>query len=815
MNLSKKLWIWPTQDQGQVSSIVREFNLLPALARILINRGIVTSEQVRAYLYPQAENMHSPWLMCGMKEAVQKISIALSLDQKIAIHGDYDADGITATVILVEALRNLGGKVDFYLPSRFDEGYGLHCEPLRRFKEENIALVITVDCGINAIQELKYAREIGLDIIVTDHHQPLVELPESVIAINPMQNNCPYPFKELSGSGIAFKLAAALYEQLEKPRPEALLDLAALGTVADVVSLLGENRVIVSNGLKILNKHERTGLKALIQATGQAEKTIDSTALAFILAPSINAAGRMGEALPAAQLLLANEMDEAMLLAGQLHEINQKRRSTEQEILKTAQSAAAELVQQSDPPVVTLAADNWHHGVIGIVASRLLERFNRPIVLIALEGNEGKGSARSIPGFDITEALAANKEVLLKYGGHEQAAGFTVERKQVDTLREGLNNYAVHNSDRFALKPRVEIETELDADEIVINLAESIKLLQPFGQDNPLPLFGSKNWEIRSWRLVGKDQKHLKLNIKKNETILEPIFFSAAEYDSKLESGRKIDLAFRIKEGFFNGGKTLDLVVEGIEYSDVYKTGNLELHDRRYRLDRLEYLQQILKANPELRKRTAIFCALRSGIETIKASLDSNPQPLFITGGDLYQGRQLIIEPELVIFYDLPLKVETFKPFLVRLKKGFPLKVYLLFNTEAFEVNRVLLNKTQPALDQVELLLSSLRSETEPQKNPIEILKNKNILDLKPLPIFWETMDLVFREIGLTKEGTVRQQTDGSALKISELLKLSPTLAAVKMARDESETIKEKIGSLQLEDVAMTLIRIMEERQLL
>lgn len=815
MNFNKKLWTWPHEDQGQVSSVAREFNLLPVLARILINRGLVTAEQIRAYLCPQPKNMHSPWLMLGMKEAVQRMISALESGQKIMVHGDYDADGIAATVILVEALRHLGGQVDFYLPSRFNEGYGLHSEPLRKFREDKIDLVITVDCGINALREIEYAQEIGLDMIITDHHQPLIKLPKSILAINPLQTNCPYPFKDLSGSGIAFKLATAIYDKLEKPDPTDLLDLAALGTAADVVPLLGENRIIVSSGLKILNKQARIGLKALIELSGLAESDIGSSALTFIIAPSINAAGRMGEALPAAQLLLAREKDEAVLLADRLYAINQKRRSTEQDILKAALVSAAELYQQSDPPVITLAADHWHHGVIGIVASRLLEIYNRPVVLIALDGDEGRGSARSIPGFDITEALAANKELLEKYGGHEQAAGFTVKRIKVNALRDGLNSYALDNSDCYSSKPQLRIETELDAKEINLNLAEKLKLLQPFGQSNPEPLLGSKSWSVISWRLVGKDQKHLKLRIKKNEKILEPVFFSAAEYDSKLESGRLIDVAFRIREGFFNGTKKMDMLVEAIKYSDTYEIDNMELHDRRYRPDRLECLQRVLTANAEHLNHTAIFCALRSEIKRIKVSLDAKARPLFFTGGDLHQGIKSLEEPGLVILYDLPLKIDTLKPFFTGLKKGKPLKVYLLFNPEAFELNRVLLDKTLPSFEQLELLLSALRSITETTENPLKLLRKKSLFEWEPFPIFWEKIDAILREMGLILADKISRGSDWPELNLTEQLKLSPTFSAVKNLREESETIKVKIGTAQLEDVAKTFIDLIAEKPML
>jgi len=339
MSFSGKEWIWPDHNHDQVMEFARNLQVPPALARLLIKRGIIDQTEARAFLSPAPEQLHSPWLMLGMEQSVARICEAIEKNQQIMIHGDYDADGISATVILVEAIRALGGQVDYFLPNRFEEGYGLHIEPLVQFKAAGVSLVVTVDCGINAVKEVAYASEIGLDLIVTDHHQPRDPLQEAVAVINPLQEKCPYPFKDLSGAGIAFKLAVALMEKNRAPFPFALLDMAALGTTADVVPLLGENRAIVSEGLDVLRGLGRVGFKALVEAVGLEKNRISSTSLAYILAPSVNAAGRMGAALPAAQLMLEKDELVAAELAGNLHRSNLQRRSTEKNILSFRYSA--------------------------------------------------------------------------------------------------------------------------------------------------------------------------------------------------------------------------------------------------------------------------------------------------------------------------------------------------------------------------------------------------------------------------------------------------------------------------------------------
>lgn len=801
MNLSDKLWIWPAEDQDLIRSLVRETNLPPALVCLLINRGIVDPQQARAFLSPSLEELHSPWLLCGMKVAVQRIFQALEKGQKITVHGDYDADGITATVILVEALRKLGGTVDYFLPSRFDEGYGLHCEPLKRFKEEGTELVITVDCGINALAEINYAAEIGLDLIITDHHQQLVRLPAAVPVVNALQDGCEYPFKDLSGAGIAFKVVSALFAESNHVFPETLLDLAALGTAADVVPLIGENRIIVAAGLQQIRKLERTGFKALAEAVSLEQSKIDSTALAFVLAPAINAAGRMGEADPAARLLLEDNPAAAMQLAGQLHKLNRERRSLEQQILKESEAAAAELLETAEHPVITLAADNWHHGVIGIVASRLTEIYKRPVALIALENGEGRGSARSIPGFNITAALAAQDGLLEKFGGHEQAAGFTVMEEQIIALREGLNRYACQDEELCRLKPELLIEKELKAEEITADLAESLEQLQPFGQANPVPLFGSRKWEITDWKLVGTDKRHLKLYVRKDHTSFAPIFFSGFKVEPFLEKGRKVDLAFRLKKGSFREMETLDLVLKDLIYADSFRSEALEVIDRRNQHDREVTLKQLLDANQEQRSRIAVFCSTGTAMKKVKTLFEGKISPLIITGQDLIDPEGLSIAADRLILFNLPLREEQLGVLLKNIDDHQNLKVDLLYGSDDLELNRKMLDLSLPAAGQIEMIWQALAAAEEVDQ-AFEFRAISQIFPYAPFDRFWEKAELIFAECGLYQDKKIKAPATGVNFNFHELLKRSETYGEASQLRLASEKFQELLLSGSLEEIA-------------
>ena len=750
MSLSDKQWIWPGPYSEQALELSGEMECPPALARLLIKRGIEDPGQARAFLHPAKEQLYSPWLMQGMEEAVERLLQAIRNGEKIIIHGDYDADGITASVIMVEALQELGARVDYFLPSRFEEGYGLHKDPLQQFKTNGASLVVTVDCGINAEAEAAFASEIGLDMIITDHHQPLDPVSSAVAVINPLQESCSYPCKELSGAGVSFKLASALMEKAGEPFPAHLLDLAALGTAADVVPLLDENRIIVSLGLDVLGSFKRLGFKALAEAVRLEPDRVSSAALSFILAPAVNAAGRMGEALPAANLFLEKDSQQAALLAESLHQANQTRRSTEQNILKEAEQQARELIDSRGSRIVTLAGENWHHGVIGIVASRLVDKFNRPFVLVALEDGEGRGSARSIPGFDITAALSNCSNLLERFGGHEQAAGFTVMEENIGLLRDNLDRYASANLKEESLKSFLYLDAELNAPEIDFDFVEGLEKLQPFGTANPRPLFGSRKWQVLSWRLVGSDRKHLKLKVEKDGRTLDPIFFSGADIEKELQQGRKVDLAFRLKNGYFRNQKTLDLEIKDISYSDSVTCKGFEVIDMRGRPDRIEKAREIIEKEE---KKAVLFAATQSRAEKIISEVKREKAPCVLTSGSINGSIDIPGNSATLLLYDLPLHENILKrAFESGLDKK-AARVYLLYHDQDQEQNCRLTEMSLPSAEILEQIIALLMQGDYGKKQVVLPGLIEDKLDFKPAKSFWGRAQKIYTEIGLLDQG--------------------------------------------------------------
>ncbi|MGM0651281.1 MAG: single-stranded-DNA-specific exonuclease RecJ [Bacillota bacterium] len=784
MSLSGKQWIWPDPYSEQALELSGEIECSPALARLLIKRGIEDPGQARAFLHPAKEQLYSPWLMQDMEEAVERLLQAISNSEKIIIHGDYDADGITASVIMVEALQQLGARVDYFLPSRFEEGYGLHKDSLQQFKAAGASLVVTVDCGINAEAEAVFASEIGLDMIITDHHQPLNPVSSALAVLNPQQKNCSYPYKELSGAGVAFKLASALMQKAGEPFPTHLLDLAALGTAADVVPLLDENRIIVSLGLDVLGSFKRLGFKALAGAVGLEPERVSSAALSFILAPAVNAAGRMGEALPAAKLLLEKDSQKAAQLADSLNQANQTRRATEKGILKEAEQQAREQLDTPGSRIITLAGKNWHHGVIGIVASRLVDKFNRPFVLVALEDGEGRGSARSIPGFDITAALTASSNVLERFGGHEQAAGFTVMEDNIELLRDNLASYASANLKEENLKSYLYLDAELSASEIEFDLVEGLEKLQPFGTANPRPLFGSRKWQVSSWRLVGSDRKHLKLKVQKDGRILDPIFFSGAGIEKELQQGRNVDLAFRLKNGSFRNQKTLDLEIKDIIYSDSVTCKGIEVIDMRGRPDRLEKAREIIKREGE---KAVLFAATQSRAEKIISKVEREKVPCLLTSGSMNGSVDIPDNSGTLLLYDLPLHENILKK---AFKSGLgkeAAKVYLLYHDQDQEQNCRLTEMALPSAENLEKIIA-LVLQLDYQKEQVVLpglIEDK--LDFKPAKSFWDRARKIYTEIGLLDQERFTKNIEEVMKNWPACLHLSPVYLEIVELLDNCE----------------------------
>lgn len=705
MNRNGKRWILPSPGEGQVAALARELQVAPAVARALVHRGVADAEQARAFFNPSPEQLASPWLMQGMDCAVERILLALDKGERVALYGDYDADGITATALLVEVLRALGGDPLFELPSRFAEGYGLHAAALEKLRGAGCTLAVTVDCGITAASEAEYARAIGLDLIITDHHRPREALPRACAVLNPLQEGCCYPFKELAGVGIAYRLAAALREKCGGRTAEEWLDLAALGTVADVVPLTGENRVLAALGLERINRHARPGLKALAEASGLQVAMINSGHLAYILAPALNAAGRMGDPLPAVHLLLEREEAAARPLAASLRQENQRRRAVEQQIFSEAEAALALDPGTSDGRHILVAAgEGWHPGVIGIVASRLVEKYYRPVVLISLEGEEGRGSARSIPGFDITAALSATSGLLERFGGHTGAAGLTVAAGRVAELAAALEAYAARALKEVDLVPSLFLDGEMEEHEITLETARQLNLLQPFGTGNPEPVFCSRGWDLLSWRQVGAAKSHLKFSLDRGGRALNPIFFSAAERAASLQRGRALDLALALREGIYRDQPVLEVELKEIAFGDSSGSGRVTVIDRRGKGAGISYIRELLRRSGA---PVAVFSGTAARRAQLAQGLDGYGPVHFLTSGGnggesggggagMTGGGAGETAPRDLVLHDLPVHFSAVAPFFSAAPPGGELRVHLLFDTRGLRLNAGLLAAALP-----------------------------------------------------------------------------------------------------------------------
>ncbi len=536
----------------------------PITAQLLINRGIYTVEQGRVFLGSELKRLHSPLLLKDIKKAAARILKAVEVGEKVLVYGDYDADGITATVLLVRVLRRIGAVVDYYIPSRLKEGYGIHLEVLRKAREKGTGLMVTVDCGISAQAEALWAEENGLDLIITDHHEPPAEIPAAFAIINPKRPECSYPFKELAGVGVALKLAQVLLEKagVGSETWQEYLDLTCLGTIADIVPIHGENRILVKHGLPVLANTGNPGLQALMAVSGINKNELGPREVGFGLAPRLNAAGRIGSPDMAVKLLLTDNIAEAWELASALNKENQTRRKIESDVLEEALKLLEEEPELKNDKVLVLASENWHPGVIGIVASRLMDRFYCPVLLIALEGEKGRGSARSIPGFNIHKALTCCREYLLDYGGHALAAGFSIESCRIEDFRMEINKYAglVIGDEKIA--PYLELDGIIDMAQVSEGLINEINMLRPFGHRNPAPLLGCLKASVLESRCVGKRAAHLKLRLRKKSAVLDGIGFNLGSYAEVLATGEAVDLAFVPDINEYNGRRSVQLKVK-------------------------------------------------------------------------------------------------------------------------------------------------------------------------------------------------------------------------------------------------------------
>lgn len=557
-------WEFYNQDENLVQKIAKEHNISELLAVILVNRGITQKKDIDIFLNPTRKDFHDPYSMPDMEKAVNRILKAIDEKEKVIIYGDYDVDGITSITVLKKFLKERGLDVGYYIPNRLDEGYGLNKEAVEKIAEEGYKLIITVDCGISGIEEIKFAYEKGMEVIVTDHHEPLEELPDALAVVDCKRKDNKYPFKNLAGCGVVFKLAQAISQRLNLDEKEYLkyLDIVCVGTISDIVPLVDENRVIAKLGLKLVEQTRNPGLKALLVASGY--KEVNSNTVSFGVAPRINACGRMGKEEEALKLFLTDNIAEAGRITDNLNKYNRER----QEIEKRIYQEALEKIEKNhleENNVIVVGGENWHHGVIGIVASKITEQYFKPSILICFEGDEGKGSGRSIPGFDLHDALCQSSEYLEKYGGHEMAVGLSLKKENFQKFADKFEEIAkeAHTEE---IESVINIDREITIKDVNIDTINSLKALEPFGEANKLPVFIYKNLRIDSIRALSEG-KHLKLTLKDGNTIINAIGFNMGKYAEEYRISDKIDVLGVLEINTFNGIDTIQINMKDIRRS--------------------------------------------------------------------------------------------------------------------------------------------------------------------------------------------------------------------------------------------------------
>ncbi len=560
--MSKGLWKYAPKDRDRAAEISEEYSLEPLAALLLTARGITEDEQIDEFLF--AEDFYvDPFEIKDIDKAVERINGAVESGERIMIFGDYDADGVTSTSLLYLYLVSAGANVGYYIPDRVNEGYGISCDKIRDFANEGVKLIITVDNGINAVEETALAKELGMEVVITDHHKVGDVLPDAIAVVNPHRSDCMSEFKEYAGVGVAFKLVCALDGNSDEML-DRYCDLAAVGTLADVVPLTGENRIIVKKGIEKINKNSRLGFRALRASAGADSKQLNATSVAFTLAPRINAAGRMDSAMLAMKLLLEDSGPAASELASRLETANRERHEVENEITKKA----LEYIESNDEvkysPIIVVSGEGWHQGVIGIVASRLVSRYGKPAIVITTDADEGKGSCRSLEDFSIYDALCSVDGMLTHFGGHTLAAGFGIKTSDIPLFRKRLADYCSKVEMPY---PTVNIDLTLKPSTVSLTLLDVLKAFEPFGASNPQPCFAIKGAVLRTIRPVGEG-KHLRLTVSKDDSELNAMLFSTTAEQFRYSVGDVIDIAFKVEKNEFRGEITPSVQIVDMRYSD-------------------------------------------------------------------------------------------------------------------------------------------------------------------------------------------------------------------------------------------------------
>ncbi len=562
MLASKTRWNIQQVNEQQVQMIAQALHITPLVASLLVSRGYHTVEAARSF-FERKQSFHSPFLLNDMEKAVERIEKAITNDEHILVFGDYDADGVSSTVVMVSALREKGANVSFYIPNRFTEGYGPNEQAFRLAKQQGVSLIITVDTGISALHEANVAKELGIDLIITDHHEPGPMLPEAYATIHP-KISPNYPFKHLAGVGVAFKLAHALIGRV----PYEWLDIVAIGTIADLVPLQDENHLLARLGIEQFRKTNRLGLQALCKQCGVSHTAVTEDTIAFMIGPRINAAGRLDCADPAVQLLLTTDEHEAHMLAEQIDAMNRER----QQLVNDITEEAIQLVEQhyADDRVLVVANEGWNAGVIGIVASRLVERFYRPTIVLSVDREKGiaKGSARSIEGFDLFANLSECRDILPHFGGHPMAAGMTLSLHDVDELRHRLNEAAKQQLTAEHFIPVTHVDLCCSISDVSLELIEQMNRLAPFGMGNPKPRVLLENVQLDTLRKIGTDQNHLKLLLAENGKTLEAIGFGFGQVGDEIAPNVRLSIVGELAINEWNNFRKPQLMIQDVAVNE-------------------------------------------------------------------------------------------------------------------------------------------------------------------------------------------------------------------------------------------------------